>query len=171
MKRLLVLLSLMGLLMSEAYADDVKIGYVDLRKVLTESKAGKRTKGEIEKVVKQRQDTLVKDEQKLKTLQEAFEKDKLILSEVQKQQKQQEFQQKLQAYQKAAGEAQREVGQKEAEFTKKAIPEIKAIISEVAKEEKLVLVFEKNEMPVLYATEGPDLTDKVLKKYDAKGAK
>jgi Skp family chaperone for outer membrane proteins len=32
-------------------------------------------------------------------------------------------------------------------------------------------VFEKNEQPVLFAKEGPDLTDLVIKRMDAKAGK
>lgn len=149
-------------------AADVRIGYVDMRRVLTESKAGKQVKGEIEKTVKQRQETLAREEQKLKDMQQAYEKDKLILSEPQRQEKQKDFEQKLNAYRQATAEAQREIQQKEQEYTKKTLPAVRTIISDIAKDEKLTLVFEKHEMPVLYAADGPDLTDKVIKRLDAK---
>lgn len=151
-----------------AAADEIRIGYVDMHKVLTESKAGKRVKAELEKFAQQRKEALVKDEQLLKKMQEAYEKDKLILSEAQKQEKQREFQQKIEAYQKAGAEATRELSQKEQDYAVKAVPDIRAIIRDLAQEEKLTLVFEKNEMPVLYAVDGPDLTERVLKKFDAK---
>lgn len=151
-----------------AEAAEVRIGYVDMRRVLTESKAGKQVKTEIEKTVKQRQEALNRDEQELKKLQQAYEKDKLILSEAQRQQKQKEFEQKLNEYRQAAAEAQREIRQKEQDYAKKALPEVQDIIRDLAREEKLTLVFEKHEMPVLYAADGPDLTDKVIKRLDAR---
>lgn len=151
-----------------AEAADVRIGYVDMRRVLTESKAGQQVKGEIEKTVKQRQEALAREEQKLKELQQAYEKEKLILSEAQRQEKQKEFEQRLNAYRQATAEAQREIQQKEQAYTKKALPEVRTIISDIAKAEKLTLVFEKHEMPVLYAADGPDLTEKVIKRLDAK---
>ena len=149
-----------------ALAEVGNIGYVDMRKVLTENKAGQRVKADLEKEVKTRKDALAKEEVKLKALQDAYEKDKLLLSESQRQEKQKDFQQKLEVYQKSAAQAQRELSQKEAEYTKKAVPEIRAIIRELAKEEKLVLVFEKNDVPALYAADGPDLTEKVLARYN-----
>lgn len=147
---------------------DVRIGYVDMRRVLTESKAGKQVKTEIEKTVKQRQEALARDEQQLKNLQQAYEKEKLILSEAQRQEKQKEFEQKLNAYRQASADAQREIQQKEQEYTKKTLPTVRAIIQDLAKEEKLTLVFEKHEMPVLYAADGPDLTERIIKRLDAK---
>ena len=165
MKRFVfVLVSL--LVLATAHADVGNIGYVDMRKVLTENKAGAKIKVDLEKEVKARKDALAKEEEKLKALQAAYEKDKLLLSDAQRQEKQKAFQQKLEAYQKQAAQAQRELSQKETEYTKKAVPEIRAIIRELAKEEKLTLVFEKNEIPALYAVDGPDLTDKVLARYN-----
>lgn len=159
-----ILISLLAL--TAAQAEVIGIGYVDMRKVLTENKAGQKVKAELEKAVKTRKEALAKEEERLKSLQAAYEKDKLLLSETQRQDKQKDFQQKYEAYQKHAQQAQRELSQKEAEYTKKALPEIRAIIRDLAKEEKLALVFEKNEIPALYAVDGPDLTDKVLARYN-----
>lgn len=151
-----------------AHAQDVRIGYVDLRKVMTESKAGLRTKSEIEKMIAQRRESLNRDEQQLKNLQQAYEKDKLLLSDAQRQVKQKEFDEKVKAFQQARAEAQREIEQQEREYARKVIPAIRDIIRAVAQEQKLALVFEKNEMPVLYAADGPDLTDKVIERFNAK---
>jgi len=148
--------------------ETAKYGYVDMRKLMLESKAGQRGKSEIERLVKQKQEQIAKEEQKIKDLRQAADKDQLVFTEAQKRAKQREIQQKTEDLQQLAKDAQREVAKKDNEFSSKAIAEIRALIAEIAKEEKLSLVFEKNEMPVLYATEGPDLTDKVLKKYDAK---
>lgn len=161
----LLMLSLL-LLVPAVHADGIAVGYVDMRKILTQSKTGLRIKAELDKLVAQRKQALAKEEEKLKALQATYEKDKLLLSESQKQEKQKDFQQKLQAYQKSAATAQREIAQKESEYAKKAIPEIRDIIRQLAKEEKLTFVFEKNEPPALYAIDGPDLTDKVLARYD-----
>ena len=164
MKRFVLFVICLSVL-TVAQAQVGTIGYVDMRKVLTENKAGQRLKAELEKSVKSRKDALAKEEEKLKALQQAYEKDKLLLSENQRQEKQKDFQQKVEAYQKQVTQAQRELSQKESEYAKKAVPEIRAIIRELAQEEKLMLVFEKSEVP-LYAAEGPDLTDKVLARYN-----
>lgn len=152
-----------------AFADELRIGYVDMNKVLNESKAGKRAVDDLEKIIKQRQGSLDRDQQQLKGMQEAFEKDQLLLSDAQKLAKQREFEEKLRAFQQSTADAEREVLQKKNEYRRKAIPEIRAVIRDLAKAEKLTLVFEKNEMPVLYAIDGPDLTAKVLQRLDSKG--
>ncbi len=166
MKQYAVLLISMLAWSAGAHAEAVGIGYVDMRKVLTENKAGQRVKADIEKAAKARQDALAKEEQKLKGLQEAYEKDKLLLSEAQRKEKQKDFQKKFEAYKKQAAQAQHDLSQKETEYTKKAVPEIRAIIRELALEQKLSLVFEKNQVPALYSADGPDLTEAVLSRYN-----
>ncbi|HWR87065.1 MAG TPA: OmpH family outer membrane protein [Acidiferrobacterales bacterium] len=151
-------------------ADGVKIGYVDVRAVVLESKSGQQHKVEMEKFVKDKQAALKKEEDKLKTLQQTLEKEMLTLTEAQKQEKQRGFQEKVQAFQKSAQEAEREVRQKDTEYTNKALEEVRKVITEVAKDEKVGLVLGKTEMSVLYAEDGMDLTAKVIKKYDSRPA-
>jgi len=161
-----------GLLISTPVlaADSVKIGYVDVRAVVLESKSGQQHKVEMEKFVKDKQAALKKEEDKLKTLQQTLEKEILTLTEAQKQDKQRGFQEKVQAFQKSAQDAEREVRQKDTEYTNKALEDVRKVITEVAKDEKVGLVLGKTEMSVLYAEDGMDLTAKVIKKYDSRPA-
>jgi outer membrane protein len=86
-------------------ADKPAIGYVDMRTVLVESKAGKQHKLDMEKFVKSKQTELKKEEEKLKSLQQTLEKEMLTLTEAQKQDKQRGFQEKVQVFQKMAQDA------------------------------------------------------------------
>jgi len=148
-----------------------RIGYVDMGRVVNESAAGKRAKAEIEGMVKQKQEQVNREGQKLKSQQQALEKEQLTLTDAQKRTKQREFEQKVQAYQKLAAEAQRDIGQKDAEHTRKVLTEVRGVIREIAQQEKLLLVLEKHDQPVLYAADGPDLTDQVIKAYNAKSGR
>lgn len=145
---------------------NLKIGYVDVRAVLAESKSGKQFRAELDKFVKDKQAALKKEEEKLVGLRQSLEKEALTLSDAQKQEKQKSFQEKVQALQKMAQEADRELRQKDAEFTNKALQTIREIIGEVAKEEKVNLVLSRNE--VLYGDEAMNLTAKVSEKFDAR---
>ena len=173
MKRIAVVAAVAGLLSSVAAsaADKPAIGYVDVRAVLMESKAGKQHKADMDKFVKDKQAALQKEEEKLKSLQQTLEKEVLTLTDAQKQDKQRGFQEKVQALQKTAQEAERELRQKDADYTNKALEEIRKIIAATAKEEKLILVLGKTEMSVLYAEDGMDLTPKVIQKYDGRSGK
>ena len=148
-------------------AEEIKIGYVDTRKVMNESKQGKKARADLEKLVKAKTAELDKQEKTLKDMQAAFEKDKLILKPEQVQARQKEFQEKLGAYQKLKAESQRELQRKDQEYSRKTLGDIQKVVAEIAKEKNLTLVFDAHERPVIYSAPGPDLTDDVLKKYNA----
>jgi outer membrane protein len=148
-----------------------RIGYVDMARVMSESAAGKRARAEIEGMVKLKQEQISRESQKLKTLQQSLEKEQLTLTAAQKRTKQRDFDKKVQDYQQLAADTQRELGQKNVEHSRKVIVDVRAVIREIAQQEKLLLVLEKNDQPVLYAEDGPDLTDRVIKAYDAKSKK
>lgn len=169
MKKIIPLLPLLVLLSPVALAaEPPAIGYVDVRKVMLESKTGKKNRAELEKMIKEKEGALKKEEQKLKAMQEAFQKDQLMMTDAQKQQKQKEFQEKAEAYQKLVRDAKQEVGKKDNEYTSRTLTEVRAIIADLARETKLNLVLETSESGLLYADEKMDLTRKVMEKYDAK---
>ncbi|MEW6332426.1 MAG: OmpH family outer membrane protein [Pseudomonadota bacterium] len=170
MKKYFLLLPLIMLLNHVAVAaEPPAIGYVDVRKVLLESKTGKKNKAEFEKMVKAKEAAIKKEEEKLKSMQEAFQKDQLMMTEDQKKARQKEFQEKAEAYQNMVRNAKQEVGKKDNEYTSRAMTEVRAIVADLAKEMKLSLVLEASETGLLYADEKMDLTPKVMEKYDAKG--
>jgi outer membrane protein len=170
MKKFFLLLPLIMLFNHVAVAaDQTAIGYVDVRKVLLESKLGKKNKAEFEKLIKNKESALAKEEEKLKAMQEAFQKDQLMMTDDQKQAKQNAFKEKADAYQKMVREAKQEISKKDNEYTSRALTEIRAIVADLAKEMKLSLVLEASESGLLYAEQSMDLTPKVMEKYDAKG--
>ena len=165
----ILLLPLIMLLSNAAIAaDKPAIGYVDVRKLLLESKVGKKTKAEFEKIIKEKESALIKEEEKLKAMQESFQKDQLMMTDDQKKAKQKAFQEKAEAYQKMVKDAKQEVNKKDNEYAAKSLAEIRGIVADLAREMKLNLVLEASESGLLYAEEGMDLTSKVMEKYDAK---
>jgi outer membrane protein len=149
-------------------ADKPAIGYVNLHKVLLESKVGKRNKAELDKLIKEKESTITGEEAKLQAMQQAFQKEQLLMTDAQKLEKQKAFQEKAEAYQKMVGEAKQAVSKKDNEFASKSVADIKVIVANIAKEMKLNLVLDASAGSVLYAEEGMDLTQKVIEKYDAK---
>ncbi len=161
----------LGFLVTPTQAAE-RIGYVDMVRVVNESVAGKRARADIEGMVKLKQEQISREEQKLKSLQQALEKEQLTLTDAQKRTKQRDFDKKVQDYQQLAQDTQREIGQKDIEHSRKTLTDIRAVIRDIAQHEKFMLILEKNDQPgMLYAEDGPDLTDKVIKAYDAKAKK
>lgn len=169
MKMRIALCGLAGLLLSMPVLADVKIGYVDVRAVLTESKAGIQHRADLEKYVKDKQAALKKEEEKLTEFKKTLDKEGLTLTDAQKQEKMRSFQDKVQAFQKQAQEADRELRQKDTDFTNKSLESIRKIVTEVAKAEKVNMVLSRTE--IIYAEDVMDLTAKVREKFEAATAK
>jgi len=165
-----VLIVLLGFLVSGAAvaADTPAVGYVNLHTVLVESKVGKKNKAALDKLVKQKETAISAEQDKLKKMQESFQKEQLLMTDDQKRAKQQEFQQKATAYQEMVNEAKQAINKKDNEFASKSLADIKPVIAEIAKEKKISIVFDANELSVLYAEKGMDLTQQVIERYDAK---
>jgi len=164
----LVALALLAGTLPAMAADKGAVAFVNLQRVMTESKAGQRNRAELEKLAKDKQAVLQKEEEKLKGLQQDFQKNQLLLTDQQKQQKQQEFQTKLQAFQKMQADARQTLGKREGELVNKAMTDIRAIVKDVAKEQHYSLVLFLPENAVLPVDESTDLTAKVLERYNAK---
>jgi outer membrane protein len=148
-------------------ADMPAIGYVNLHTVLLQSKVGKRNKAELDKLIKQKELAISQAQDKLKAMQEAFQKNQLVMTDDQKKAKQKEFQEKAQAYQDMVVQAKQAVNEKDNEYASKSLAGIKPVIAEIAKEKKISIVFDANELSVLYADKGMDLTQQVIQRYDA----
>jgi len=151
--------------------DKARIGYVDVRKVLFESKSGQKSKATMQRMEKEKLAVLQREKSKLdaefQRLKSDIEKNKLIYSQKQVNDKQRAFQQKVQRFQQMQLEARGELSKTGSALTKTAVENIRKIIAEVAREEKLMLVFDLN-APPLYAEPGPDITDKVMDRYNKK---
>ncbi len=162
---------LCGLATAAQAQDKLRIGTLDVRKVLVESKPGQQHRVELEKMVKERRDKLTKEETNIKSLQEKLEKDKLVLTEIQKEQKQKEIERKIADVQKVAQEYQQQVAKRDNELSGEASAIVREIIADIAKQEKLVMVVDKNQSGIFWVEEPVDITERVAKAYEAKVGK
>lgn len=150
---------------------NTKIGYIDLQKALNESEAGKEAKASFNKRVEELQKVLDEKQNELKKLQEELEKQKGLLTTEAKGEKEKVYQQKLKDVQRFAKDSQEELQQKDAELTKKILKDLREVIKKIGTDEGYTIILEKGDSLVLFAAEGVDITDKVIKAYGAKGKK
>lgn len=158
-----------GLLVSAPVLADLKIGYVDVRAVLLNSKAGIQFQADMKKLQHDKEAEINKEQEKLNAMQQAFEKDALTMTASQKQEKQKAMADKYQDMQRMVADARGEMDRKGQEYQARSIEQIKKIVADLAKQEKVNLVIGTGE--VVYADEGMDLTSKVSEKFDAIVAK
>jgi len=167
MKRLIgLVLALSFLTAVPALAAEVKLGYVDLQKALNLSESGKAAKEKIQKKVKDHEGAIDARQKELKKLKEA-----LLLSEEARGVKERDYQQKLKEFQRYTKDIQDELQQQDADFTRQILEDLFKVIKGIGEKEGYTMILEQSESSLLFADDKIDLTDKVIKAYDAQAKK
>lgn len=169
MRRLITMMLALTLLAAlPAMAAEGKMGYVDLQKALNLSETGKSAKESIQKKVKEHEGAIDARQKELKKLKDELEKQAILLSDEARGAKERDYQQKLKDFQRYTKDIQEELQQKDADFTRQILEELFKVIKEIGEKEGYTMIFEQSESSLLYADDKSDLTDKVIKAYDAK---
>ena len=149
----------------------VKVGLVNIQKIMGTIGEGKSVNTTLEKSFKAKQKELKSEEQAIMKLQEKFKKQDAVLTDSAKVKKSTEIAQKMEAARRKAQQFEQEIRKQEAELKKPLLEKLKPVIDEISKTEKVDLTFEITSSPVVYAANKVDLTDKVIKAYDKKYSK
>ena len=167
MKKVFLLLVCVGLLLSSSfvYAQTPKIGTIDLQRVLRESKRAIKER----EVVETRADELTKEiskkQEELKALKESLEKKAPMLSEQARRDQEKEYQQKARELDWLVKDSREEMQKKQQETLAKILKSINAVVNKLGEEGNYTLIVEAS--VVAYAPGGLDITDQVIKAFDA----
>jgi len=168
MKKLSLLLVVLILLAGRhAYAEDVKIGSVDLVKALNESDAGKKAKADLEFLIKTKQSSLDEKGKVIEKMKQDMDKQSSVLSADARKSKEEELEKAIRDYQRQVADSQNEVKKKEGEFTGAIIKELRDIVQKIGGEAGYTIILEGGEGQILYAKKEIDLTDALIKRHNA----
>jgi len=150
-----------------ALAADLKIAYVDIQRAINECTAGKEAKKLITKDMEKIQRLNGEKQKELQTMKETLEKQLSMLTPDARANKEKEFQGKLRDYQRWVDDNQKEIQQKTMEMERTIAMGLQKVIQKVGADEGYTFILEKNETIVLFASKTIDITDRVIKAYDA----
>jgi outer membrane protein len=154
-----------------AAAADLKIGYVDLQRAVSEVEEGKAARAQLKREFDEKQKKLDAKEAELKRLQGEFEKQAVVLSEAAKRDKAAELERKFGEAQALLRQLQQELGGRERELMGSLFDKMGQIVKEIAEAEGFTFVLEKNQSGIMYAPSSLDVTNEVVRKYNARFAK
>jgi outer membrane protein len=149
------------------WAADLKVAYVDIQRAINECNAGKEAKKVITKDVEKIQHLGADKQKELQTMKEPLEKQALMLTPDARANKEKEYQTKLRDFQRWADDTQNEMRQKQMEMERTISGGLIKVIQKLGAEEGYTFILEKNETVVLYASKAIDVTDRVIKAFDA----
>lgn len=144
-----------------AFADNAKIGVVDLQKIMQTSSQMKDIQQKLEKEFKPRRDKLVAMEASLKTDMEKFKRDSAVMSANQKKDLEKKIISAQQQFERDGQQYQQELSTANNEAMEGLYAKVRAAISKVAKDDKYDLIVQKDAAP--FNSDSLDVTDKVIK--------
>lgn len=147
---------------------EVKIGYVDMQKAIQSTKAGQKAKKGLEAEFEKRKKNLQKKEAELKKMGEELEKQAMVLSDDVRAKKQKEFQEKMMEFQQTVQKNQQEIQQEERKLTEPIVKKLQSVIEDMAKKDSYTVIMERRENGVIWAQKELDITDQVVKAFEAK---
>jgi outer membrane protein len=148
-------------------AADLKVGCVDIQKAVNECNAGKEAKKAITKEVEKFQRLIADKQKELQTMKESLDKQSPMLNPEARATKEKEYQSKLREFQRWGEDSQNEINQKRVEMERNISIGLQKVIQKVGADESYTFILEKNETIVLFASKAIDITDRVLKAFDA----
>ena len=163
MKNILLVLAMT---LSVSTFAEVKVGIVNIQKIISTIKEGKSVNTTLEKSFKTKEKLIKAEEEKIVNMQKEFQKQNLVLSDAAKAKKGAEIQQKMNEVRQAMMKYQKEIQEEEKQLEKPILDKLKPIIDAISAEEKVAMTFEISSSPIVYAASTVELTDKVIKAYD-----
>jgi len=146
-----------------------KIGFINMRAIISQSDAGKKAEVEFKKTVEKKKAEIGRKEEELKKLKDELEKQKSVLTAEAFREKEASYQVKFRDYQRLVQDANEELQKKEQAVTATMIPEILKIVEKVGKDGKYDAILDLNNPIIVYHDKEDNLTKKIIEEYN-KGA-
>ncbi len=150
-----------------ALAQGVKIGVIEVQRVVSDSAMGKESLAKLQKAASGKQEEIGKRQKELRDLEQKINEQNKTLSAEALEKLQKDYQGKAVELKRFQDDSQRELEEAQRkelqEFEKKVMP----IIDSVAKEQGYELIFNKFQSGLLYAADSVDLTDAVITRFNS----
>jgi outer membrane protein len=149
------------------FPEGAKIAYVDLQRIAQNSAEGKAAATKIQALQKQKLGEIQEKNKQVEDLKKKLEQGGTVLSDQARTQIEKDIDRTARELQFMQQNAQAEAEQLErelnAEFQRKLIP----IVEQIGKEKGLHMLFSIRDSPVVWADTGLDLSEEVIKRFDA----
>ena len=166
MRLFLVVLSSLLLMSSLAYAQAQKIGYVDLRRVVTDSKKGKAAFAAVESQFGPRGKALESKRKSLEAMEQDFIKNAAVMNEASRKQKAEQIDRQKKDFTRSLEDFQYELKKKDFELSQSILKDIEGILQSIGQSGGYTVILESGGL--VYGSPSSDITDQVIQAYDAK---
>ncbi len=100
-----------------------------------------------------------------------LEKQGVALTEAARAAKEKDYQEKLKNFQRFTKDAEEDLQARDAEYTKKIVEDMDKVVQDYGKKNGFTVIFDSMRAGIYYADQKIDLTDEILKAFNASRAK
>lgn len=168
MRKILVVIISVGFIffiVSNSFAESLKVGYVDIQKALNQSTAGKSAMEKLKKDIEKETTILKEKEEDIKRIEDELNKQGLMMKDTERDRKSEEYRRKGRDLERYREDVKRDIMIKEREMTDKIVSEMVKVVQKIGQEEGFTIILERGNT-VLFATDSIDITEKLIKRYD-----
>jgi outer membrane protein len=165
-RTVLVSTLLLSLFSAPVRAEEVKIGFVDLRRALAETEDGKKARSTLKRDFDKKQKELDEQQEEIKKAAEDLKKKSTLLPAETVRQKEIELQERVAKVQQTYMRMQQDLAGKEEEATAPIVDRLQRIIAKIAAAENFTAVLDKS-AGVVFAKPHLDLTNEVIRRFNA----
>ena len=152
-------------------AQTVKIGFVNIQRVVVGSKRGQEilSKLQAEKDAKQRE--IEGEEKKVRQMEADLEKQRSVLSEEAKKERERAIRDRRRDLRRTVDDLNRSFGEREQDIQQQLLREVTEVVRTYGKEKGYLMILEVRAGGVMYGDDAANLTNDVIAAYDASGGK
>ena len=150
-------------------ADTIKIGYVDIQKLIDQSDEAKKARTTLETLKASKEKDLEKMVTTAKKMEDELKKQQNILSDDAKKAKIDELEKMDRDIRRFVSDSEAELSKKQREMDNSLLTELVGIIQKLGQEGEYTLILPAT--VILYSGKGIDITETVLKRYNELKAK
>lgn len=143
----------------------LKIGVIDIQKIMKTSKTAKMAQAAFNREVKARNDKYSNREKEVRAMEEELKKGDTQWSAEEKAEKSEKLARAVKELKRMGSDMEEELRQKHSELNRKIMEDIRGVVHTVFQKEKYTLILERNS--TIIADDSIDITDKVIRIYDA----
>ena len=150
-------------------ADPVKIGVVDLQKILETSNSGKAAQNELKVQRDKMQADMKQRGNEIQEIESRMQREAMVMSKETREEKEREHRIKVSDFQALQRKYQSDLQEIERKLMGKLQTEITSLVSDIAKKDGYLLVI--SNIGVIYSLPSTDLTERLIQELNAKSGK
>ena len=165
--RMFGMAGLATILLVGAARADLRIAVVDMQRALNECEAGKKAKDQVKAKFEKAQDQLKRQREDLDRMREDYDKKALVLKEDERHNLEKDLEGRQLDFKRKYEDFQRDLKRTDTELTSGIVEDLYGVVQSYGIEKGYSLVLEKSSGALLYNDKSADITDEIIRIYNA----